>query len=169
MDFDGIAIGGVSVGKSKTEMAQVLDWVYPYLPEGLPRHLLGVGEIDDIFTLIENGMDTFDCVMPSREARMGYVYLSPAAGNRSGADRKYLLDINKSGFADDQGPIDQTCKCYTCQNFSRGYLHHLFKVRELLSYRLATIHNIYFINNLVTRIRKSISEDSFIDLKKQWL
>lgn len=164
MDFDGIAIGGVSVGESKKEMQKVLEWVTPLLPADKPRHLLGVGEIDDIFTLIENGMDTFDCVQPTRLARMGRVYISPAKKSPS-----YDFDITKVVYKTDVKPIDPDCACYTCRHFSRAYIHHLFRVRELLGYRLATMHNIYYINSLVRSIRQSIEAGTFLELKAQWL
>jgi queuine tRNA-ribosyltransferase len=176
MDFDGIAIGGVSVGESKSEMVNVLDWVCPLLPEVKPKHLLGVGEIDDIFALVEHGIDTFDCVQPTRLARMGKLYINPINNtnkpintNQTNPTNKFALDIFKSEFAEDTDPIDRACTCYTCRHFSRAYLHHLFKVRELLAYRLATLHNIHFINTLVLEIRKSIKENRFIELKNQWL
>jgi queuine tRNA-ribosyltransferase len=158
MDFDGIAIGGVSVGESKREMVDVLKWVTPLLPDNKPRHLLGVGEIDDIFALIEHGVDTFDCVQPTRLARMGTLY-----------DKHGTLDITKARFEKDLKPIMKGCSCYTCQHFSRAYIHHLFHVRELLGYRLATIHNIFFIQSLVLEIRESIKSNSFLELKKEWL
>lgn len=157
---DGIAIGGVSVGESKQEMKHVLEWVTPYLPEDKPRHLLGVGEIDDIFVLIEQGMDTFDCVQPTRLARMGKLYA------KSSGD--HLLDITKKTYAHDMGPIEKNCTCLTCTQFSRAYLHHLFHVRELLAYRLATIHNIHFIHTLVRKIRSAIKDGSFLEMKKSW-
>jgi tRNA-guanine transglycosylase len=158
MDFDGIAIGGVSVGESKKEMENVLDWVTPHLPDDKPRHLLGVGEIDDIFTLIEHGMDTFDCVQPTRLARMGKLFKKHGE-----------LDITKARYAADFGPIEKQCSCYTCTNFTRAYLYHLFHVKELLAYRLATIHNLYFIHRLVSDIRSSIADNSFLELKRSWL
>lgn len=163
LPFDGLAIGGVSVGESKKEMQEVLSWVMSLLPPDKPRHLLGVGEIDDIFTLISSGIDTFDCVQPTRLARMGKVFV----GNKQ--INKWEIDITNNDFAEDTKPIDKECHCYTCQNYSRAYLHHLFRVRELLGYRLATIHNIYFINSLVETIRNAIKNNSFIELKKQWL
>lgn len=167
LDTDGIAIGGVSVGESKHEMIQVLDWVMPILPSDKPRHLLGVGEIDDIFPVVESGIDTFDCVQPTRLARVGILLVN--LSNWSKAKNKYQLDVTKSIFADDIRAPDPICQCYTCQNFSRAYLHHLFRVRELLGYRLATIHNIYFINYLVGQIRTAIKSDTLTELKKQWL
>ncbi len=165
MDFDGIAIGGVSVGESKKEMVDVLHWISPLLPEDKPRHLLGVGEIDDIFALVEAGVDTFDCVQPTRLARMGKLYVRQINPNT----KRYELDISKTQCTQDTKPIEEDCACYTCQHFSRAYIHHLFHVRELLAYRLATIHNIYFIQRLVNEIRDSIAKNSFLDCKKQWL
>ena len=163
MDFDGIAIGGVAVGETKTEMANVLDWVVPLLPEEKPRHLLGVGEIDDIFALVERGIDTFDCVQPTRLARAGRVFVGNNPIN------KWELDITKKECAQDARPIEEDCECYTCRNFSRAYLHHLFRVRELLGYRLATIHNLRFIHRLVGKMREAIGDNSFLALKKQWV
>lgn len=167
LDTDGIAIGGVSVGESKREMRDVLRWVSPMLPDEKPRHLLGVGEIDDIFALVEQGMDTFDCVQPTRLARMGKVYYREP--NKSIKQDRYELDITKIQYKKDSKPIDFRCMCYTCQRFSRAYLHHLFRVRELLGYRLATIHNVYFVNELVANIREAIRKGSFLALKKRWL
>ena len=163
MDFDGYAIGGVSVGESKKEMVDVLDWVTPLLPSDKPRHLLGVGEIDDIFALVEHGVDTFDCVQPTRLARVGILFV------RHSSHRAFQLDITKATNAKDMGPIEVSCMCYTCQNYSRAYLHHLFHVRELLGYRLATIHNLHFVHSLVSDICDSIRDNSFLELKKQWL
>lgn len=171
LDTDGIAIGGVSVGESKKDMVDVLDWVMPLLPDSKPRHLLGVGEIDDIFALVERGVDTFDCVQPTRLARVGVLLVGNNPINKSSNNpiKKHELDITKSMYAEDKSPIEETCLCYTCQNFSRGYIHHLFHVRELLGYRLATIHNLHFMHTLVSDIRMSIENDSFLDLKAQWL
>lgn len=166
LDFDGIAIGGVSVGESKEEMRQAIDWSYPFLPENKPRHLLGIGEIDDIFDVIERGMDTFDCVIPTRFGRYGIVFVSPKEGN---IKNRFRIDLNKVIFAKDKKPLDKNCKCYTCQNFTRGYLHHLFRAQELLAYRLASYHNMFFINNLVKKIRESLLEDRFAEMKKEWL
>jgi len=160
MDFDGFAIGGVAVGESKKEMKNVLDWVTPLLPDDRPRHLLGVGEFDDIVELVASGIDTFDCVQPTRLARMGQVFLSSKLKALSSQD---VIDITKSEYAEDFRPIDETCDCYTCNHFSRAYIHHLFHVRELLSYRLATIHNIRVVNTFVTHLREWISDGSFSD------
>lgn len=171
MDFDGIAIGGVAVGESKKEMVDVLDWVMPILPEEKPRHLLGVGEIDDIFALVERGVDTFDCVQPTRMARVGRVYFitTNTTNNTNSTNRKWEIDITEKIFAEDAEPIDPQCQCYTCTYFSRAYIHHLFRVRELLAYRLATNHNLWFIHRLVEDIRESIRSGTLLELKKQWL
>jgi len=158
LPFDGFAIGGVAVGESKLEMEQVLSWVMPILPDNRPRHLLGVGEIDDIFTLISYGIDTFDCVQPTRLARMGIVF----------ADKREL-DITNKEFDGDTKPIDDACSCLTCKNYSRAYIHHLFRVRELLGYRLATIHNLSYIQNLISKIRQAIRDGSFFKMKSEWL
>lgn len=174
LPFDGFAIGGVAVGESKEEMRNVLDWVCPLLPHDKPRHLLGVGEIDDIFTLVEHGIDTFDCVQATRLGRMGRVYINTthaknATHAKNGQGRKFELDITKAEFANDLKPIDMDCHCYTCTHFSRAYLRHLFHVRELLGYRLATIHNVHFINQLAASIRLAIGEGTFLALKQKWL
>ncbi|RJR15218.1 tRNA guanosine(34) transglycosylase Tgt [Candidatus Microgenomates bacterium] len=166
MDFDGIAIGGVAVGESKAEMVRVCDWVVPLLSENKPRHLLGVGEIDDIFAAIERGIDTFDCVQPTRLARMGQVFTSEKLQVRS---EKWTMDISKKIFAADTSPIDNNCACYTCQHFSRAYLHHLFRVRELLAYRLATIHNVHFVLTLTKNIRESIVAGDYSSFKAHFL
>jgi queuine tRNA-ribosyltransferase len=159
LNTDGIAIGGVAVGETKKEMIQVLDWVIPFLPQDKPRHVLGVGEIDDIFALIERGVDTFDCVQPTRLARVGYLYTK----------RDSILNINKAIFAQDATPIDDSCACYTCQTFTRAYVHHLFNVKELLAYRLATIHNLTFIHTLVWNIRNAIEKEQLEEFKKEWI
>lgn len=171
MDFDGIAIGGVSVGESKKEMVDAVNWVVPLLPDDKPRHLLGVGEIDDIFALVEAGVDTFDCVQPTRLARVGILLVgnNPINKYSNNPMKKHELDIMKTRYEKDTDPIEKNCMCYTCQKFSRAYIHHLFHVRELLAYRLATIHNVFFVQHLVDQIRQSIADNSFIELKKKWL
>jgi len=164
--FDGIAIGGVSVGESKKEMLKVIDWVVPALPEEKIRHVLGIGDIDDIFELIARGIDTFDCVMPSRLGRTGHIFTSPPEGNRR---NRFRLDITKSIYAQSTDPLDRMCMCYVCTHFTRAYLQHLFRAEELLAYHLATYHNIFFITSLVKRMRNSLLNDSFSELRKNWL
>lgn len=160
MDFSGIAIGGVSVGESKGEMRNVCDWVIPLLPEEKPRHLLGVGEIDDIFSIIKRGVDTFDCIMPTHLARRGIILTRNTPG--------YRYDIKKPIYADNFDCLENNCQCYACKNFTKAYINHLFRANELLAYRLATIHNLYFVNKLVEQIRKAIEEDKFEELEKEW-
>jgi queuine tRNA-ribosyltransferase len=166
LDTDGIAIGGVSVGETKQEMYNVLKWVMPDLPAEKPRHLLGVGEVDDIFQAVEAGVDTFDCVQATRLARMGYVYTHDAQLRHKDT---FWFDVNKVIHAKDPGPIDPECQCYTCQTYSKAYIHHLFRVREILAHRLATIHNLFFLHTLVGDIRKSIEEGTLLELKHRWL
>jgi queuine tRNA-ribosyltransferase/7-cyano-7-deazaguanine tRNA-ribosyltransferase len=164
--FDGIAIGGVSVGETKDEMRKVLEWVIPILPEEKPKHLLGIGEVDDIFSAVENGIDTFDCVIPTRFGRYGIVFTGKPEGNLK---NKFRIDIRRTVFAKDKGPFIKNCECYVCQNFTRGYIHHLFKANELLAYRLASYHNVYFLINLTKKIRDSIINENFSQMKEEWL
>jgi queuine tRNA-ribosyltransferase len=171
LPFLGFAIGGVSVGESKKEMEHVCQWVSPLLPPGKPRHLLGVGEIDDVFVAVENGMDTFDCVMPTRIARMGRILtrIRSQKKNEQKIQQNYEIDIIKSEYGEDERPLDVGCGCYVCKNYTRAYIHHLFKARELLAYRLATFHNVYFMHTLVAEIRESIGEGTLGEVKKRWL
>lgn len=153
----------MAVGETKKEMKNVLDWVVPLLPKEKPRHLLGVGEIDDIFTLVEEGIDSFDCVMPTRLGRMGFCLIEGRENER------FLLDLNKANLETDEGPIDKECQCMVCKSYSRAYLHHLFRTKELLGYRLATFHNLFFLENLMREIRKAIEEEKFEQIKEKWL
>jgi tRNA-guanine transglycosylase len=176
--FDGVSIGG-SMGASEywggleTDWAatksiyETIGWVTPLLPPELPRHALGIGEVVDFFECIERGADMFDCVSPTRRARNGSLYISPKNGGKVG--NKFTLSLQRAEFAKDPLPIDPGCICYTCQNFSRSYLRHLYVARELLYFRLASIHNIHFMVGLVDRIRESIIDDQFELLKKKWL
>lgn len=146
----GVAIGGVSVGETKKEMREQVEWVSEYLPKDRPVHLLGVGQLDDIIDLVKYGIDTFDCVEATRLARMGTVYQNE---NRE-------IDINKVIYKKDLSAIDENCDCYTCKNFTKSYLHHLFKQREILGYTLATIHNLTIMEKLFAKIRQMIGEDA---------
>jgi len=158
-DFDGIAIGG-SLGASKTEMHEVLDWTIPLLPAEKPRHLLGIGAIPDIFEVVRRGVDTFDCVAPTRLARLGALLVRD--------ELDYKLTITNARFERDSAPIDANCDCYTCQNFSRAYLHHLFNAKEILAMRLATIHNVHFLSRLMVQIRQAVAEGQLDALKREW-
>ncbi|MDQ3239684.1 MAG: tRNA-guanine transglycosylase, partial [bacterium] len=166
LDFAGYSVGG-ALGDTKKQMHQILDWINPHLEPSRPRHLLGIADIDDLFEAIERGFDMFDCVTPTRIARNGALFISPR--NNGNKQNKFRLIIANSQYKNDPLPIDPGCACYTCQNFSRSYLRHLFMAKELLAYRLATLHNLHFILRLTTAIRTAILNDQFPQLKKQWL
>lgn len=166
LPFDGFGIGG-SLGKSKRDMLNILEWVIPELNPDKPRHLLGIGGIDDIFESVERGVDTFDCVTPTRWARRGVVFISPEGGGS--ARNKFRIHIKRSEFRTDRKPIDESCECFVCQSYSRAYLRHLFKANELTFFRLASYHNLYFMMKLMERIRESIEDGSFQALKSRWL
>jgi queuine tRNA-ribosyltransferase len=149
MGFDGFAIGGVSVGEPRKYVWKVLDWVMPLLPENKPKHLLGVGRPEEIVKAIGYGIDMFDCVIPTREARHGRIYKFKNQKSKikiSNQKSKFyeITNITNTRYRRDFNPLDKNCECYTCQNYSRAYLNHLFKMKELLGYRLATIHNLHF-------------------------
>ena len=144
MDFFGIAIGG-SLGKSKKDMHRILDWTTPLLPENKPRHLLGIGGVQDIIEGVKRGVDTFDCASPTREARNG-----------SFLTKNGRLNIANAKFKTDKNPIEKNCKCYACQNYTRAYLRHLFQAKELLAPRLASIHNLHFMTELMKEIRENL-------------
>jgi queuine tRNA-ribosyltransferase len=163
-NFDAIALGGAHL--SKANLYDVVDWTTDIVSEQKPRHLLGIGEVDDLFEGIERGIDTFDCVIPTRLGRTGFFFISPPLGS---VKNRFRTDIDKPQFVNDQKPLDQNCSCYACQNFTRGYIHHLFRARELLSYTLLSIHNVHFLVNLTKQIRQSILDDSFQSFKKAWL
>jgi queuine tRNA-ribosyltransferase len=157
LPFPGYCIGG-SLGKDKADMHAILEWTLPLLPEDRPRHLLGIGEPEDLFAAIERGIDLFDCVAPTRLARHGALYT---------ADGR--LSVKAARHALDHEPPEPGCPCYTCARFSRGYLRHLFAAGELLGPRLASIHNLHFIVNLVKRIRASILDGNFPSFKADFL
>lgn len=172
MDFDGIAIGGESIGYNMEATKEILDWVYPHIPEDKPHYTMGVGfHPTDLFHVVEQGIDMFDCVAPTRIARNGTLYISPetAKSVKSITAKKLRISITNAEFRDDKSPIDPLCTCPTCANYSRAYLHHLFDAGELLGYTLATIHNLHFLLQLMSDIRQAIKEDRFLELKKQWV
>lgn len=172
LPFGGFAIGG-SLGRSKHDMHSILEWTIPLLPDGRPRHLLGIGEIDDIFACVERGVDMFDCVTPTRWGRNGAVLVSPATfreeKGEDSAPAALRLNIIGSGYGRDQRPLDPRCACATCRSFSRAYIHHLFLARELLGYRLLTLHNVYFMLNLMREVRAAIFAGRFAELKESYL
>lgn len=183
-DFSGVSIGG-SFGTSEhyrgdldTEVVDVdwaaarainetMEWVVPLLPEDWPKHGLGIGEVQNLFECIERGIDMFDCVSPTRRARHGNLYISPQNGGNT--KNHFTTNIRRSDYIADSKPIDPGCVCYSCQNFSRSYIRHLFMGSEILSYQLATIHNVHFIVNLVKQIRQAILDDRFEEYKASWL
>jgi queuine tRNA-ribosyltransferase len=166
LNFDGIAIGG-SLGKSKKDMHKILGWTIPLLPKNKPRHLLGIGNIEDVFECIEKGIDTFDCVAPTRIARRGSLFISPSSGGN--LKNKFRINIKNSKYNLDKKPIDKNCNCLTCKNYSRAYLNHLYKSQELAYYKLASLHNVNFMLGLMEKIRAAIDNNSFARLKKEWL
>ncbi|MEB3283669.1 MAG: tRNA guanosine(34) transglycosylase Tgt [Candidatus Sericytochromatia bacterium] len=155
--FPGFAIGG-SLGESKADMHRILEWVCPILAENKPRHLLGIGEPEDLFECIERGADMFDCVAPTRIARHGALYTPTGKVN-----------IRNARFREDKAPISPGCTCYTCERYTRAYMRHLFLANELLYYRLASIHNLHFIVQLTRRIRHSILDGTFATFKTSFL
>ena len=159
MDFDGFAIGG-SLGRSKQDMWNVLDWSIPLLREDAPRHLLGIGEIEDLFACVARGIDTFDCAAPTRLARNGSVFLKDAPRHR--------INLRNARFATDDEPIDPHCNCFTCRTHSRAYLRHLCRAGEFSFYRLATIHNLQFLIRLMLEIRDAIESERFSSLAREW-
>lgn len=164
-NFEAIAIGGIY--DTKRSLYQLVDWVVPELSEIKPRHLLGIGEPEDLLEGSVRGVDLFDCVAPSRRARNGSLYISPATGGSR--VNNFTTPISLSKYSKDPKPVDPGCKCYTCQNFSRAYIRHLFMSKELLYHQLATIHNLTFINNLMVEIREAIKGKSLRKLKENWL
>lgn len=159
--FDGIALGGAH--KHRKNLYQVVEWTVDNVSEEKVRHLLGIGEVEDLFNCIERGVDLFDCAAPTRRARHGSLYVS------SYHTKQFTINIRESRFSKDPSPIDPNCDCYTCQNFSRAYLRHLYLAGEILYHHLATYHNVYFIENLMRQIREAIKGDRFKKLKKEWL
>jgi queuine tRNA-ribosyltransferase len=155
MGFQGYAIGGLSVGEPKSMMLDVLEWTTPLLPENTPRYLMGVGTPEDIINAVILGVDFFDCVLPTRNARNGTLFTSSGK-----------ISIKQAQYAEDQRPVDETCGCYTCRHYSRAYLRHLYLSKEILSSRLNTIHNLYYYINLIRKIREAIQKDRLLDLYK---
>ena len=150
--FDGYAIGGLSVGEPKHDMRRILRHTAPQLPADKPRYLMGVGTPDDIVAAVASGIDMFDCVLPTRNARNGWIFT-----------RRGTLKLRNAQYRDDVRPLDAACGCYTCRNFSRAYLHHLQKVNEILGARLNTWHNLYYFLELMRGLREAIAERRLAD------
>ena len=158
LDFPGYSIGGLSVGEPKELMHEMLEVTLPLLPADKPRHLLGIGSPEDFFEGVARGIDIFDCVLPTRIARTGALFV-----------RTGRLNIRNARYADDPAPIEEGCDCYACRRFSRAYLRHLIMAKEILGIRLATLHNLHFMLNLMREIREAILAGAFSALKKEFL
>ena len=158
MDLDGYAIGGLAVGESHAEMYHIIEEVVPYLPQNKPTYLMGVGTPENILEAVERGVDFFDCVLPSRNGRHAHVYTN--AGKLNLMNAKYELD---------ERPIDETCTCPACSRYSRAYIRHLFKAKEMLAMRLCVLHNLHFFNTMMEEIRQAMDEDRFPQYKKEKL
>ncbi len=150
MELDGYAIGGLAVGESHAEMYRILDEVVPYLPEEKPTYLMGVGTPENILEAVERGVDFFDCVLPARNGRHAHVYTN-----------KGKLNLLNAKYEKDDSPIDDTCGCPACRRYSRAYIRHLLKAKEMLAMRLCVMHNLYFFNSMMEEIRQAIEEDRF--------
>lgn len=156
LDLDGYAIGGLAVGETAEQMYDIIEKVEPHMPKDKPRYLMGVGTPVNIIEAVARGIDFFDCVMPSRNARHAHVYTNFGTMNLMNA--KYELDSR---------PIEEGCICPTCQNYSRAYLRHLFKAKEMLAMRLAVLHNLYFYNNMMEEIRSALENESFEGYRRE--
>ncbi len=157
LDLDGYAIGGLAVGEPKEEMYHIIEVVEPYMPKDKIRYLMGVGTPGNIIEAVARGVDLFDCVMPSRNARHGH--LNTWQG---------IINLNNAKYAEDDRPIDETCDCPTCRRHSRAYIRHLLKANEMLGMRLAVMHNLYFYNTLMERIREALDEGRFAQFRAQY-
>ena len=155
LDLDGYAIGGLAVGETAEEMYRIIDAVEPHMPENKPRYLMGVGTPVNILEAVDRGVDLFDCVMPSRNARHGHLFTSMG-----------IININNQKYTTDKLPIDPNCDCPTCKRYSRAYLHHLIKANEMLGMRLLVLHNLHFYNKMMEDIRTALDEGRFKEFKE---
>lgn len=158
LDLDGYAIGGLAVGEPKEDMYRIISAVEPYMPENKPRYLMGVGTPGNILEGVKRGVDLFDCVMPSRNARHGHLFTDEG-----------IININNKKYERDSLPIDPACNCPTCRNHSRAYIRHLFKAQEMLAMRLCVMHNLYFYNNLLQQIRDALDNDTFDEFYNKYV
>jgi queuine tRNA-ribosyltransferase len=158
MDFSGYAIGGVSVGEPKNLRYNIINLVSGFLPQDKPRYLMGVGLPEDIIQAVELGLDMFDCVVPTRYGRNGTAFTSVGK-----------LTVRNAAFSQDFKVLDPECECYTCKNFTRAYLRHLFNTEEMLGLRLVSLHNVHFFLELMRKIREAIAKDTFLEFKKEFL
>ncbi|MDD4941750.1 MAG: tRNA guanosine(34) transglycosylase Tgt [Candidatus Omnitrophica bacterium] len=158
LDFDGFAVGGLSVGEPKDLLYSMAEISLSHLPADKARYLMGVGLPEDLFEAVDRGVDMFDCVAPTRYGRNGTAFTSTGK-----------MIVRNASFAHDLGPLDAACSCYTCKNFSRAYLRHLFNAEELLGHRLVSLHNIHFYLEIMRTIRRTIAQDAFSEFKKEFL
>ncbi len=156
MDFDGFALGGLSVGEPKEIMYEVIHYTAPFLPQDKPRYLMGIGDLLDVLEAVTAGIDMFDCVMPTRNARNGTLFTSNGR-----------ISIKREEFKDDPEPLDPACTCLTCKNYSKAYLRHLFMNKEILSMRLNTLHNLHFYLDFFRKMREAIQSNTFASFKKE--
>jgi queuine tRNA-ribosyltransferase len=156
-DYDGYAIGGLSVGEANQDMYDTVEWTTQFMPENKPRYLMGVGTPEDLVENVERGVDMFDCVMPTRNARNGTLFTSFGK-----------INIKAAKFGLDEGPIDSECDCHTCKNYSRGYISHLFRAKELTYFRLASLHNLHYYLTLMKQMREAIIEGRFKEFKEEF-
>jgi len=157
LDYDGFAIGGLSVGEANREMYDTVEWTTQFMPQEKPRYLMGVGTPEDLVENVSRGIDMFDCVMPTRNARNGTLFTSFGK-----------INIKKAAYTTDEAPLDPECGCMVCQTYSRAYLRHLFRAREITYFRLATIHNLYYYLNLMKEMREAILEARFDTFKQNF-
>jgi len=158
MDLDGYAIGGLAVGETHEEMYHILEETVPYLPQNKPTYLMGVGTPENILEAVERGIDFFDCVLPARNGRHAHVYTN-----------KGKLNLLNAQYELDDTPIEEDCQCPACRRYTKAYIRHLFKAKEMLAMRLCVLHNLYFFNNLMEEIRNALDEDRFAQYKKERL
>ncbi|QCI24232.1 tRNA guanosine(34) transglycosylase Tgt [Buchnera aphidicola (Muscaphis stroyani)] len=157
INFDGYAIGGLAVGESKSEMNELLDHICPKMPKNKPRYLMGVGKPEDLIEGVSRGIDMFDCVIPTRNARNGYLFVTDG-----------IIKIRNKKYKNDISVLDKQCNCYTCLNYTRSYLHHLDSCNEILGARLNTIHNLHYYNTLMLNIRNAIKQKKFNQFKSNF-
>lgn len=158
LDLDGYAIGGLAVGEPKEDMYRIISAIEPFMPADKPRYLMGVGTPGNILEAVRRGVDLFDCVMPSRNARHGHLFTDDG-----------IINMNNKKYENDELPIDPTCECPVCKNFSRAYIHHLIKAKEMLAARLCVMHNLYFYNTLMEKIRDALDEGTFEEFYNKYV
>ncbi|HIH10611.1 TPA: tRNA guanosine(34) transglycosylase Tgt [Candidatus Woesearchaeota archaeon] len=166
LPFDAIGIGSI-FGDPKEESRLLVAHALKFLPVEKTKHLLGIGAVEDLFTYVELGLDTFDCVLPTRLARVGYFFVRPESGGK--IENKFRQRITNLRYKEDKNPPDKYCPCYTCTNFTKAYINHLYKADELLFYTLMTYHNLSFFYRLMKEMRDAIEKNKFLTLKKKWL